>query len=107
MANVSAKKITLSLSSDLFKAAKLRAAQTDQSLTDWIVDLIREELQRESQDVITGLDWGRIDSRIDQRTAALERQLELLTSKVDYLLDERSHQPQTDDRPLILNPSSH
>ena len=85
------KKIDLRLSSDLAKAAKLKAAQSDQTVQDWILDLITQELQRSKPESLNLLelhpiDLGRIDSRIDnrieQRMAALEDRVAALTAQL-------------------------
>lgn len=92
MPSPTGKKVDLLFPHDLYKAAKSRAAQADQPLAEWVVDVIRQHVQDEAQHTSVALDWGRIDDRIDQRTAALERQIELLTKKVEQLTAEPASQ---------------
>lgn len=87
MANTPEKKIKLFLSSDLYKLAKEKANQTDKTLEEWICSLIEAETQGMSAE--RALDWGRIDSRIDQRTAVIEHQLETLESRIAHLVKEQ------------------
>lgn len=84
MAN-SSKKVSFTLSPDVLKAAKLRAEQESKSVPDWISDLMQAVLQDDMPAQPTALDWGRIDSRIDQRTASLDRRLEAIERKVEAL----------------------
>jgi hypothetical protein len=104
MARNSMKKVELSVSLELFKAAKLKADEENQSLPDWIIGLIQSKLQQEEAQVITSLDLGRIDSRIDQRTAYLERQIEELVRKVELLLSEHKLQPPNLQQPVKERP---
>jgi hypothetical protein len=84
MAN-SPKKVSLTLPPDLLKAAKLRAEQEGKSVPNWIADLVQAVLQDDILAQPTALDWGRIDSRIDQRTAFVDRRLEAIERKVEAL----------------------
>lgn len=97
------KKVTLLCPPELYKAAKLKAAENNQSLAEWVVDLIREQCQDESKHTSTALDWGRIDDRIDQRTAILERQIEILTEKIEYLLKEQVSQRSLEKQNFMLD----
>jgi hypothetical protein len=85
MASTTVKKLDIQLSVEVYKAAKTKAAQAGQPLSEWVASLIAAVLQQEEPEAISALDWGRIDSRIDQRTALLERQIEKLTNQVEQL----------------------
>jgi hypothetical protein len=78
------KKIDLLLPEELFKALKLKANQTEQPISAWILDLITRELQSEVS-AIQPSDWGRIDSRIDQRTIFLEHKIDHLNNQLHEL----------------------
>lgn len=82
------KKLTLQLPTDLLKAAKCRAQAQEQTLAEWVLQLIQQDLQAQEAPVIPASDWGRIDSRIDQRTAFLERRLDLLATQMQSLMSE-------------------
>lgn len=84
------KKIELMLPAELLKAAKQKAGEADQSVSDWILDLIFQKIQDPEQSVMHSLDWGRIDSRIDQRTAFLEQKIESLSAELYALLQQIS-----------------
>ncbi|MGA7933825.1 MAG: hypothetical protein WCA35_09785, partial [Kovacikia sp.] len=71
------------------KAAKLKAAQDEKTLEDWLLSLIQKNVQDDQPVELMALDWGRIDSRIDHRIAFLERQVEALANKVGILLHEQ------------------
>jgi len=86
MTNNVAKKVKLVFSPELFKAAKSRAALAGQPLEDWVLALIEQHVY--DKEPVQALDWGRIDSRIDQRTIFLERRLEVLAKRVDQLLKQ-------------------
>ena len=101
MANITGKKVDLLLPPELYRAAKSRAAEDSQPLAEWILDLIRKQLQDEAKLSSVALNWGRIDDRIDQRTAALERQVEVLTSKIEHLLKEQAVQPLEERAPMF------
>jgi len=93
------KKIDLRLSPELAKAAKLKAAQSDQTVQDWILGLVTRELQSPKLESLEILDFhptdlGRIDNRIDhrieQRAAALEQRIEALTAKLQHIQTDLS-----------------
>lgn len=91
MPNETDKTVKLTLSRELFKAAKLRAKQEDKTLEDWLLDLIEQELDNQSS--VRADDWGRIDHRIDQRTVFLERRLDGLAEKIDRLCRQQCPLP--------------
>lgn len=107
MANTTGKKVDLLLPPELYKAAKVRAMEGNQPLAEWVVDLIRKQLQDEAKQTAVALDWGRIDARIDQRTAALERQVELLTRKIEHLLKEKPIQHPLEEPSPVFNSLVH
>jgi hypothetical protein len=77
------KKIKLVFPPDLYRAAKAKADQSGQTLEEWLMAIVHQQL--ESSETIPPLDWGRIDSRIDQRTIFLERRLDVLSERLDQL----------------------
>jgi hypothetical protein len=77
------KKIKLVFSPEIYKAAKAKADQEGQTLEDWLMAIVQQQLQ--SPEAIQALNWGRIDSRIDQRTIFLERRLDVLADRIDQL----------------------
>jgi hypothetical protein len=81
------KKIKLVFSPDLYRAAKIKADQAGQTLEAWLMTIVLQQL--DSSDSIPALDWGRIDSRIDQRTVFLERRLDVLADRLDQLCKHR------------------
>jgi len=89
MANTSGKKVSLLFSPALLKAAKLKAAENEQSLEDWLLSLVQKQLQDNQAGTMTALDWGRVDSRIDQRIVFLERQVEALADNLELVLREQ------------------
>lgn len=102
MANTDPKKVDIYLPPALYKAAKLQAMQAGQSVQDWFVCLVETAIQRaEPNPSISALDWGRIDSRIDQRTGMLERQIEHLAQQVQQLSDEQRSQLPLGDRSIL------
>ncbi|PSB34122.1 hypothetical protein C7B82_03240 [Stenomitos frigidus ULC18] len=98
-------KVSLLLPPALLKAAKLKATQDEKTLEDWLLSLIRENVQDDQPVALTALDWGRIDSRIDQRIVFLERQVEALADKVTFLLREQPSL-QTSKRKNLENDST-
>ncbi|NET38171.1 MAG: hypothetical protein F6K19_40265 [Cyanothece sp. SIO1E1] len=107
MANITGKKVNLAIPPELLKAAKQRATEEGKTLTDWLIGLMQSELQAPQPQLTTALDWGRIDSRIDQRTAHLERQLEALSNRLEKLLSDPRVQRQSEERSLCSNSSMH
>lgn len=81
--NSTDKKVKLSLPANLFQLAVSKAEQEDQTLEAWLSSLIEQNLQ--SQDPVHPLDWGRIDSRIDQRTVFLEQRIDVLAERLNQL----------------------
>jgi hypothetical protein len=77
------KKIKLVFSPDIYRAAKSKADQAGQTLEAWLMTIVLQQL--DPSDSIPALDWGRIDSRIDQRTIFLERRLDVLADRIDQL----------------------
>lgn len=93
------KKLSLLLSSELYKAAKLKAAHDDLTLTDWVLALIHRELQEAHPS--EALNLGRIDSRIDLRTASLQQQVDSLAEKLESILKECRSSAQSNDSVLF------
>lgn len=85
MASTTLKKLDIQIPAEVYKAAKTKAAQEGKPISEWIIALIQSAVQQEEPQAISALDWGRIDSRIDERTALLERQIEKLTNQVEQL----------------------
>ncbi|HEY9658966.1 MAG TPA: hypothetical protein V6C65_10975 [Allocoleopsis sp.] len=107
MANTTGKKVDLLLPPELYKAAKVRAMEDSQPLAEWIAELVRKQLQDEAKQTAVALDWGRIDDRIDQRTAALERQIEMLSRKIEHLLKEQAIQHPLEETSSVFNSLVH
>lgn len=84
------KKVKLVLAADLFKAATAQADRTGQTLEDWLLSLVEQHIQ--GKDRVQPLDWGRIDSRIDQRTIFLERRIDVLAERVARLIEQQEQQ---------------
>jgi TolA-binding protein len=91
MSHSSAKKIKLQLPSEILQAAKTKANLEEKTLEDWLFDLILMRLQQDNRNSVHPLDWGRIDSRIDQRTASLEKQIDTLQERIDRLQQHSVH----------------
>lgn len=91
MANDQEKKVTLSLSADLYKRAKAKATLNDTSLDAWVLNLIQAAVDNPQGADLNGFDWGRIDSRIDSRIASLERQLDSFSAALEQF--KRDKQP--------------
>ena len=130
MANPAMKKVEIQLPSEVYKTAKLQATQDGKSLPEWIATLVEAatqttessaaEPQTAESQTISPLDWGRIDSRIDQRIAMVERHVEKLAEQVaklstkqlssEQLSTERVSTEQTVQSPLsdrsVLSSSS-
>ncbi len=85
MASTTLKKLDIQIPVEVYQAAKTKAAQEGKSISAWVAFLIQSAVQQEEPQAISALDWGRIDSRIDGRTALLEGQIEKLTNQVEQL----------------------
>ena len=90
MPHSSAKKIKLQLSPEILQAAKNKADLEEKTLEDWLLEVILLRLQQDNRNSVHPLDWGRIDSRIDQRTASLEKQIDTLQERIDCLFQKQS-----------------
>lgn len=101
MAKTTDKKVNLLIPVELLKAAESRASEDGKPLADWIVEAIRQQVQTEVELTALARTWGRIDSRIDQRTASLEQRIEFLTNKIDAVLLKQSSQPYSEERPRL------
>lgn len=89
MPHSSAKKIKLQLPVEILQAAKHKADLEEKTLEDWLFEVILMRLQQDNRNSVHPLDWGRIDSRIDQRTASLEKQIDTLQERIDCLLQKQ------------------
>lgn len=85
MASTTLKKLDIQIPVEVYKVAKTKAAQEGKSISEWVTFLIQSAIQQEEPQAISALDWGRIDSRIDERTAMLERRIEELAKQVEQL----------------------
>jgi hypothetical protein len=92
------KKVKLVFAEDLFQSATAEATQKGQTLEEWLLSLVEQhllELPHQGKAAVQPLDWGRIDSRIDQRTIFLERRIDVLAERIDQLVKQQP-QPQSE-----------
>jgi hypothetical protein len=74
------KKIKLFVPPEIYRLAKAKAEREGKTLEEWLTAIMVQQLHKD-----TPLDWGRIDSRIDQRTISLEHRLDNLAEQLDRL----------------------
>jgi hypothetical protein len=105
MTHTNLKKLEIKLPTEVYKIIKLKASEENQSVQEWITTLVEAAIQTAPQSDISALDWGRIDSRIDQRTAMLEQQVDRLSVQIEQLLTKQRLQESLVERSLLSGTS--